>query len=263
MLMREWILEEVNYGHVKEHPYEVAVLPFGATEPHNLHLPYGTDTFESEEVAGRACEAAYKRGAKVIMLPAIPYGTDTNQLKFPLAMNLNPSTLLVVIRDLVDSLAEHGIHKLLLLNSHGGNNFKPVLRELHGKTPVHMFLCDWFSGLTADVQPDIFDDAGDHAGEMETAFGLAFFPELVATDPSSGQIVADDGSVKPCRLDAVNRGWVSLTRPWELVTTNTGVGNPFPATAEKGKQLMDVIVSRLADFLVDLAQTPIDDSFPY
>ena len=45
--MREWILSEINYGYVKNHPYDVAVLPMGATEPHNLHLPYGTDTFES------------------------------------------------------------------------------------------------------------------------------------------------------------------------------------------------------------------------
>ena len=45
--MRPWILAETNYGYVKEHPYEVAVLPMGATEPHNLHLPYGTDTLEA------------------------------------------------------------------------------------------------------------------------------------------------------------------------------------------------------------------------
>jgi len=54
--MREWILSEINYGYVKEHPYQAAVLPVGATEPHNLHLPYGTDTYESVEIASRACE---------------------------------------------------------------------------------------------------------------------------------------------------------------------------------------------------------------
>jgi creatinine amidohydrolase len=72
--VREWILSEVNYNIVKDNPYEVAVLPMGATEPHNLHLPYGTDTFESEAIGSRVCEAAFGRGAKVIMLPTIPYG---------------------------------------------------------------------------------------------------------------------------------------------------------------------------------------------
>jgi creatinine amidohydrolase len=257
------MLSEVNYGHVKEFPYEVAVLPMGATEPHNLHLPYGTDTFEAQEISGRACEAAFQRGARVVQLPAIPYGTETNLMSFPLAMNLNPSTLGAVITDLVDSLAKHGIRKLLILNSHGGNDFKPLLRELTGRTPVHLFLCDWFRGLTADVQKEIFESAGDHAGEMETALGLAYFPQLVALDPATGAIRADDGAVRPMRFDALNRGWVSITRPWHLLTTNTGSGNPHPATAEKGRQLMNVIVERLAAFLVELAEAPLDERFPF
>jgi creatinine amidohydrolase len=261
--MREWILSEVNYGFVKEHPYDVAVLPMGATEPHNLHLPYGTDTYESEAIGSRVCEAAYRQGARVILLPAIPYGTDTNQLEFPLAMNLNPSTLAAVIGDLVDSLAKHGIHKLLILNSHGGNEFKPILRELYGKTPVQIFLCDWFRGISADVQKDIFENPDDHAGEMETSLGLAFFPEFVVADPKTGELSADEGSVRLSRLSAVNEGWVSITRPWHLLTTNSGSGNPHAATADKGRKLMDVLVERLSQFLVELAATELDDEFPF
>ena len=47
--MRHYILAETNYAYTKANPYEVAVLPLGATEPHNLHLPYGTDLFEGLE----------------------------------------------------------------------------------------------------------------------------------------------------------------------------------------------------------------------
>ena len=158
-----------------------------------------------------------------------------------MSINLNPSTLATIIRDIVDSLDNHGIRKLLILNSHGGNEFKPVLRELFGKTPVHVFLCDWFRGASADVQPEIFDDAGDHAGEMETALALAYFSDLVAVDPDTGELNAADGSFKQTRFHAVNNGWVSLTRPWHLLTESTGVGNPHPATAEKGRQLMSEI----------------------
>jgi creatinine amidohydrolase len=261
--MREWILSETNYGRVKEHPFNVAVLPMGATEPHNLHLPYGTDTFESIEVASRACEAAFKRGARVVMLPPIPYGTETNLREFPLALNLNPSTLARVITDLVASLEQSGVRKLLILNGHGGNDFKPLLRELHGTTHVHLFLCDWFRGISSDVQKQLFKEPGDHAGAMETAFGLASFPEFVARDEKSGELLSDDGSMRPTRFDAVNRGWISITRPWHLLTTNTGAGNPHEATAENGKQLVDTIVSRLADFLVELAAAKLDEKFPF
>ena len=261
--MRPWILSEVNYGYVKEHPYEVAVLPMGATEPHNLHLPYGTDMFEATEIASRACEAAFKQGAKVIMLPTIPYGTETNMLEFPLTMNLNPSTLTLVITDLVASLAKHNVHKLVILNSHGGNDFKPVLRELQCRFPVKLFLCDWFRGLTADVRSKIFSEPGDHADEVETSLGLAFFPDLVAKDPQTGKLHADDGTMAPTRFDAVNRGWIALSRAWHLLTTNTGAGNPHAATAEKGQQLMEVIVSRLSTFLVDLSAAKLDERFPF
>lgn len=261
--VRPWVLADTNYGVVKDHRYDVAVLPFGATEPHNLHLPYGTDTFEAEAIGERICEEAYRRGARVVLLPTIPYGTETNQRRCAMSMNLNPTTLLRVLKDLVDSLAGHGVHKLLVLNSHGGNDFKPFLRELYGTTPVHIFLCDWFRGCIADVKGDLFEFADDHAGEMETSLALAFFPELVARDAATGELLADDGATRPTRFEAVNRGWVTLTRPWHLLTTNTGAGNPHRASAEKGRRLMDVLVRRLADFLVELAAAPIDDTFPF
>ena len=122
----------------------MAVLPLGATEPHNLHLPYGTDTFQVQIVAERAAARAHEGGARVVVLPTLPYGTETNQMQFPLAMNLNPSTVARVITDLVDSLAAHSIRKCVLLNGHGGNDLKWVLRELHLATPVHLFLCHWY-----------------------------------------------------------------------------------------------------------------------
>ena len=75
--------------------------------------------------------------------------------------------------------------------------------------------------------------------------------------------LADEGAARPCRFEAVNRGWVSITRPWHLVTTNTGLGNPAAASAEKGRRLMDVLVERLGRFLVELAEAPMGEEFPY
>ena len=53
---------------------------------------------------------------------------------------------------------------------------------------------------------------------------------------------ADDGAVRPSRFEAINKGWVSMTRPWHLATANTGLGDPSAATAEKGQRLMDALV---------------------
>ena len=259
--MRPWKLAETNYGTVKEHRYEVAVLPLGATEPHNLHLPYGMDIIEGDLVGEKICEAAVALGAKVMLLPTVPYGTQTNQMKFPFAMNFNPSTLAAVIGDLVESLVRQGIRKILILNGHGGNDVKPVLRELYGQTPGHLFLCNWYA-IIGDVYDEIFDERDDHAGEMETSLALAYCPELVARR-DDGTLTADQGEKAETRFEAVNRGWVSITRPWHLLTTNAGAGNPHAATAEKGRRLMDVLVERLAGFLVELSDAELDERFPY
>jgi creatinine amidohydrolase len=255
--MRKWSLAEITYSDVRaRQPFEVAVLPLGATEPHNLHLPYGTDTFQVEIVGERACALAHERGARVILLPALPYGTETNQMRFPLAMNLNPSTVAKVITDLLDSLATHGIRKVVLLNGHGGNDLKWVLRELFGKTSTHLFLCNWYK-VASDRHAEIFEEPGDHAGELETSMGLAHFNDLVQLE------TADGGSLRTSRFEAVNRGWVEITRPWHLLTTNSGAGNPHPATAAKGHTLTQIVVERIAQFLVELAKSPIDERFPY
>src|SRR5437763_1528506 len=213
--MREWNLAEQTHEFIRAQKWEVAVLPFGATEPHNLHMPYGTDTFQLEALANRACERAYRAGAKVLLLPAIPYGVNTNHLKIPdaVACSITPTTLLHLLTDLVDSLERQGIHKLVLLNGHGGNELKPLMRQLHHRTNAFLCLCDWFR-MAKDAYPEIFDQPGEHADEVETSLGLAFFPRLLHMEQ------ADPGREIPTKLDAINRGWVNITRPWHLATTN-------------------------------------------
>ena len=128
--MRPYILAENNWKTVKEATYAAAVLPWGATEAHNYHLPYGTDIIEADAVAAEAARLAWEQGAKIIVLPAIPFGVNTGQFDVRLYMNMNPSTQLAVLRDTVEVLDRQGIHKLIILNSHGGNDFKTMIREL-------------------------------------------------------------------------------------------------------------------------------------
>jgi creatinine amidohydrolase len=259
--VRPWKLAEIPFGEVRQQHYEVAVLPLGATEPHNLHLPYGTDTLEGNLVGEKLCEAAWQQGAKVVLLPTVPYGTVSNQREFPLSLNLKPTTLGAVITDLIESLVYQGIRKIVLLNSHGGNDLKWLLRELYGQTEAQLFLCNWYT-VFRDVYHEIFERPDDHAGEMETSLALAYWPELVARR-SDGTLTADEGRQAPTRFEAVNRGWVSITRPWHLLTTSAGAGNPHGATAEKGQKVMAVLIDRLANFLVELSASPLDERFPY
>ncbi len=256
--MRETILAEQTHAFVRGRHWQVAVLPFGATEPHNLHMPYGTDNFQVQVLSERACQKAYDAGASVTLLPTVPFGVNTNHLAVPggLALSVTPTTLLRLLADLVDSLERQGVRKLVLLNGHGGNELKPLTRELYHRTKVFLCVCDWYR-MAADLYPQIFAHPGEHADEVETSLGLAFFPDLMKME------LADDGAARPSRFEAINRGWVSITRPWHLVSRNTGLGDPAGASAEKGRRLMDALVDRLAGFLVELAAAPMDEAFPY
>jgi creatinine amidohydrolase len=259
--MRPYILAEANYAYTKANRYEVAVLPLGATEPHNLHLPYGTDMFEGTIVGERICEAAHKLGGKVVLLPTVPYGTETNMHRLPLAINVDPMTLFAFVTDVIKSCVNSGVKKIVLLNSHGGNEMKPLLRQLADKIDGHLFLCNWYLVLK-DEYPNIFEHDDDHGGEMETSFILYSHPHLVAKK-ADGSLAADDGAVAQTRFDAINNGWVSITRPWHLLTTNSGSGYPHKASPDKAEKMLDLLAQRLGKFLAELSAAKLDEKFPF
>lgn len=198
--MRPYILAETNWKKIKESSFDLAVLPWGACEAHNYHLPYGTDIIEADHIAAESARLAWEKGAKVIVLPAIPFGVNTGQLDVALDMNMYPSTQLLVLRDVVDVLNRHRIYKLIILNSHGGNDFKTMIRELGAQFP-NMFIsqCNWYQALDQKL---FFENKDDHAGEMETSLLLYLRPDLV--QPLAE---AADGRAKKFAFTAIREGW--------------------------------------------------------
>ncbi|MBN1351231.1 creatininase family protein [candidate division KSB1 bacterium] len=251
-----WNLQDITYKTVRENQYNVAVLPIGSCEPHNLHLPYGSDAFHVTYIAEKMCERAHQMGAKVILLPTLPYGVNSNMLKFPFAMNVHQATLNQVVTDLVASLELHRIFKFLLLNGHGGNEFNGWQRDMITKTNVFIVTMNWWM-VGSDVKNQIFEEPGDHADEMETSVNLAINPELVHLED------ADDGEANETRFEALNKGWAKIARPWHLLTKHSGCGNPFKATQEKGERYLEIVIERGSKFLKEFSEQPIDDTFPY
>ena len=238
-------LEASTWKGVREGGFAAAVLPWGATEAHNFHLPYGTDTIEVGRIAAGAARRAWERGARVVVLPTVPFGVNTGQLDIPLCLNMNPSTQAALLRDLVDSVERAGIRKLVLLNGHGGNDFKAMLRELAGQTAVFLCTVNWYTALDPH---GFFDEPGDHAGELETSVMLSLAPELVLPLEQAGP-----GAAKRFRVTGLREGWAWAPRRWTEVTDDTGVGDPRRATREKGVRYLEALEERLAGFLVELA----------
>jgi creatinine amidohydrolase len=247
------LLANATFRDLKDARYDVAILPWGATEPHNYHLPYGTDIVETERITAEVARRASDRGSHVIALPCVPFGVNVSQLSIPLTINMNPSTQLALLHDVATSLVRHGIPKLLILNGHGGNDFRQMIRELLLSHSLFICTANWYRSV--DLK-SYFDIPGDHADEMETSLMLHVAPELVRPLSEAG-----DGKERTLRINAFREGWAWTPRDWIKVTEDTGTGDPRLATREKGALYFDAVVTKIADFLVELAAADVNDMY--
>src|SRR5262249_57665412 len=99
-------------------------LAWGATEAHNYHLPHGTDVIEATSIAQAAAALAHARGAKPVVLPAIPFGNNAQQLDQVATISFRTETASAILDDVAHSLTTQGIDRLLIVNGHGGNACK-------------------------------------------------------------------------------------------------------------------------------------------
>lgn len=252
--MRPYILADTNWKAIKEENFELVVLPWGATEAHNYHLPYGTDVFEADAIAAGAGKIAWEAGAKIMVLPTIPFGVNTGQSDIFLDINLNPSTQLAILKDIVGVLNRQKVKKLLILNSHGGNDFKILLREL-GLIYPEMFLttCNWFQSLD---KTQFFEEEGDHADEMETSLIQHLHPHLVMPLSEAGE-----GKEKKSKIKGIREGWAWSERRWSMVTEDTGIGNPKASTKEKGLKYFEAVCQKVAELYIEIAKLDVKNRY--
>ncbi|MDR2682342.1 MAG: creatininase family protein [Dysgonamonadaceae bacterium] len=239
-------LQAATWHDVKTGDYSFAVLPWGATEPHNYHLPYLTDWYIAHDIAvDSVAKAQSKYGVRGMILPPIPLGAQNpGQKELPFCIHTRFETQRMVLTDIVDSLQMQGIRLLVLLNGHGGNGFKPMVRDLAFDYPEMTIVCvDWFA---IEPQQHYFENFDDHAGEMETSVMMHYHPELVHLERAGA------GVLTPFRIEGLNRkvGWTP--RRWDKTTQDTGVGDPRRATAEKGKRYVEAVTDKIAQLMRDL-----------
>ena len=253
MAGRPYVLAETNWKTIRETEFEVAILPWGATEAHNYHLPYGTDTVQVHGVAVEAARLAWEEGEACLVLPPVPFGANAQQVDIPHTLNMNPTTQAFVLGDMVESLDAQGVSKLLILNGHGGNDFKPMVRELQARTEVFLCVMDWFR--LPEVR-DHFPDPGDHAGIAETSLMLHLAPDQVLPLSEAGS-----GESRAFKVKGLEEGWAWAPRNWVQVSRDTGVGNPAGASKEAGENLFRALTRRVGSFLVDLARADLEDLY--
>lgn len=236
------------YGKVRGVKYEIAILPWGAIEPHNLHLPYLTDCILPHAIAVDAAELALSRsGVRCMVMPAVPFGAhNPGQRELPFCVHTRYATQQAILEDIVASLHVQGVRKLLILGGHGGNHFKGMIRDLACVYPDFLILsANWFEV----VSPKGYFEAtiDDHAGESETSVMMHYHPELVNLEEAGA------GDSMPFAIDSLNEKVAWAPRHWNKTTVDSGVGDPRKASAEKGANYVKPIIDKLAKLLTEVA----------
>ena len=248
------ILAETNWKFVKDTDYQLAILPWGATEAHNYHLPYSTDNIQCSYIAEQAAKRIWREGYRPIVLPCIPFGVQSAQIKVKFNINMKPSTQFMVLKDIVESLEAQGIKRLVVLNGHGGNSFIQMARELYTQTKVMIFIINWYDSVNKNLY---FEEPGDHAGEMETSVMKFVAPNLVLSLSEAG-----NGKAKTIKVNSIKEGWIWTQRGWlGEVTEDTGIGNPLKSDPKKGEKYISDVISKISNALKEIADLKEDDIY--
>lgn len=220
----------------------LAVLPLGATEQHGPHLPTGTDYFAVEAIAR---EAAARTAIPAIVVPALPFGSSDHHLIFGGTLSLGTETYYKVLRELVESLVTDGFMRIFLLNGHGGNHELAELaaRDVALKYPVRVAAGSYWT-IAWDALVASGAHRGrrlpGHAGDFETSMVMSLRPDLVPADLPHREGVSD---TNPHRFQS---GWRNEVHGfWKEIDGFTD--NPDQATAERGAQFREIVVSAVSE----------------
>lgn len=228
----------------------LVILPLGCTEQHAAHLPVDTDTWQVEEFTrAGARRAAAEFDARVLVLPASPFGPAAEHHGLPGTISLSSELYVTLLKQIVWSVIEGGFRRILVVRGCGGHwvvpgalwDVKAEARRAGRDLTLRM------AGVSDDwgtVQEQIFPGgAGGHAAVMETALALAGRPALVRQAEARPPVLRD--------LSGRYRAGGEIFLFDEMSDTGA-LGDPTPATAEGGRAawaaLTDAFARRIAFF---------------
>ena len=200
------------------------------------------------EIAVDAAKQALDRyGVRGMVLPYVTTGSQNpGQRELDFCIHYRYETQKAILTDIVASLHAQGYRRLLIINGHGGNTFKSMIRDLSLDYPDFLIATsEWFTFVPAK---EYFDEPGDHADELETSVMMHYHPELVDLNE------AGDGKSKKFASQMLNEKVAWVPRHWMKVSEDTGIGNPKKASAEKGKRYAEAVTAKYAQLFKELTE---------
>jgi len=232
-------------------PDSVLVQPVGAVEQHGPHLPLATDLVGADSLA-QAVVAEVGEDLDLWLLPPLAYTKSNEHAWAPGTVWLSAATLLAVLADIAHSLAATPARRLVFLNGHGGNSalLQVACRDIRIATGLQTFLMH--PGVPADQggpSPGSELGMGVHGGLEETSLMLHLRPDLVDMTLARRSVPERLAGNRYVRFGGpVSFGWTS-----DDFGTGGVIGDPTGATAERGKELWDDMVTGAAEALAEIA----------
>jgi len=232
-----WAEVEERLKHTK-----AIIIPICSTEQHGPNGLIGTDAICAEVFAKAVGEAV-----DALVAPTIAVGMAQHHLGFPGSMTLRPSTLIAVVRDMVQSLSRHGFERFFFLNGHGGNvatvtaAFSEIYAEAslspsgsNGYSP-RCTLQNWYDTQAArQLSRELYGrQEGSHATPSEVSVTFHAYPEAIKQAVLS-PAVAPSGRF----TDSAD---YRRRFPDGRIGSNPGLASP-----EHGKRILDAAVPELA-----------------
>jgi creatinine amidohydrolase len=220
----------------------VGLLIFGACENHGDHMPFGSDFIMPFELAKRV---AARYGKKILIFPPIPYGVSSHHKDFFMTVSIEPDTMMNVIRNILQSLVDNNIRRILIINGHDGN-IAPIelaSRIIKERNPSIVISCleSWWT-LVGSIDKELFNawDGLGHGGEAETSAMLAVRPDLVNMTVAPKDVI-------PKLPENVRIYW-----KFNELTDTGATGAPRKATKAKGDKIINILENVLLAFIIDM-----------
>ena len=261
-LSRFWVQELTRPAFedwLEHEPAPVVIIGIGAIEQHGTHLPLGTDSLG----VARFIHDVASRSNSVCIHPCWP-GYSPHHMAFPGTVTFSAETLLNILLDTIESFAQHGVKRIVLINYHGGNDNIMKLAAQIAKREYRVMVATPHGPNDTETAKKIQDRMKRyfevHSGPRETAFALHYFPELVEKwrldDWENGVVISEQlqGFMDPDREDyeLVSQVFNACLGPNTEDITRTGqyaTSDPRKADVKEAATMAEEATQFLVDFI--------------
>jgi len=251
--MDAYIMEDMTWPEVRDalEQVKVAILPVGSCEQHGPHLALSTDIAGSEAVARRLVEEVHPIG---ILAPSLRVGISMHHMPFPGTLTLQPETFQSVLMEVADSLRQHGVRRLFVVNGHGGNQnaLGVVSARMRRDLGVRMAYTLWPIVGAAAGLAEVKGRRVGHACVFETSLMMHLRPDLVREDELA------EGELQPPLYGDVAMTGIEGFAFWDEYTANGALQGAPAATPELGEKITRASLDGLTAFVRRFADIDVD-----